>query len=105
MEAEYQERRSWFLSNYPQRIQRIVESFLPSETDESMGSDAMTGFWSQRLADPFESLYLPGSISAMLAADGGNLITRLMQTQEALGGWDGHIARQEAALKEVLRLS
>ena len=50
-----------------------------------------------RSCDAFEALFLPSSITAMLAADGGNLIGRMMRTQAALDAWDGALEAEERA--------
>jgi hypothetical protein len=105
MEEEYQRRREWFAANYRQRVQRLVEPFLTSVSANSADSEVKAGLWGHRTADSFEGLYLPSSIAVMLDADGGNLIERMMHTQEALGAWEAHIARQETALDETLRLN
>jgi hypothetical protein len=105
MEEEYQRRRAWFSANYRQRVQRLVEPFLTSASAHNTDSEVKASLWGHRPADSFEGLYLPSSIAVMLDADGGNLIERMMHTQEALGAWEAHIARQETALGEALRLN
>lgn len=101
MEDEYQRRRWWFASNYPQRVRPLVRGYLAAAHDAE--HEAKPTLWRRHSADAFEAFYLPTSIEAMLAEDGGNLIERMMQTQEALRGWEGHIVRQETALKEAIR--
>jgi hypothetical protein len=105
MEEEYQKRRAWFIGNYPQRIQRLVEPFLTPGTVHNSDSDIKVGLWGHRAADSFEGLYLPSTIAVMLDSDGGNLIERMMHTQEALGAWEAHIARQETALGDAIGLN
>ncbi len=105
MEEEYQRRRAWFVSNYPQRVQRNIEPFLASDPAQHSDDEIKIGLWAHRPADSFERLYLPTSIASMLDADGGNLIERMMNTQEALGAWDAHIARQETALRDTTRFN
>jgi hypothetical protein len=101
MEEEYRGRRRWFTGNYPQRVRPLVQPYLTAACGAE--HDAKSGFWERDTADAFEALFLPLSIDAMLAADGGNLIERMMQTQEALGAWEAHIVRQETALTEAIR--
>lgn len=105
MEEEYQRRRHWFSRNYPQRIQPLITPFLATNTGHHPVNDTKPGFWGRRSTDSFEALYLPFSIDEMLTADGGNLIERIMHTQAALGAWEAHIARQETALTEAIRLN
>jgi len=92
MEAEYRERRRWFVSRYPQ-VKPAVGRFLTSDA-----SDSAPMLWGHRSCDGFEALFLPGSITAMLGADGGNLIGRLMRTQTALASWEKSVRRAEEAL-------
>jgi hypothetical protein len=92
MEAEYREQRRWFVSRYP-TVRPEVARFL-----EPDASDVVPGLWGQRPCDAFEALFLPGSITAMLGADGGNLIGRLMRTQAALAYWEESARRAEEAL-------
>jgi hypothetical protein len=105
MEEEYQRRRAWFMANYPQRVRCLVMPYLTANTSHPTGTDVRTGFWGRRTVDSFEALYLPSSIAALLEADGGNLIERMMHTQEALGAWETHIARQETAIPDTIRFN
>ena len=99
-EDEYGKRRAWFASNYPHRVQGVIAPYLTSDA-----SDSMPGIWGRgrRGCDAFEALYLPPTIAAMLEADGGNLIGRMMRTQEALMAWDAQLAREEAAVDGTVR--
>lgn len=89
MEEEYRERRTWFVANYRQ-AKRFVKPFLAIDPSDRRG---------RRPCDGFEALYAPASIGAMLTTDGGNLIGRLMRTQEALGAWETDLRRQEQILR------
>jgi hypothetical protein len=91
-EAKYREQRGWFVSHY-ERVKPEVSRFL--QADES---DLAPGLWGHRSCDAFEALFRPGNIAAMLSADGGNLIGRLMRTQAALAAWDETLRRAEEAL-------
>jgi hypothetical protein len=90
METEYGDLRVWFCQNYP-RAKPMLTPFL--QTDPS---DGVAGRFGRRSCDAFEALFFPQTIAAMLQADGGNLIGRLMRTQEALAAWERGLARQGA---------
>ncbi len=90
MENEYRALRTWFRAHYP-RAKRSLSPFVPPDA-----SDGVTGRFGRRAAcDAFEALFFPHTIAVMLAADGGNLIGRLLRTQEALAGWQRSIQRRE----------
>lgn len=90
MEDEYRALRTWFCAHYPQ-AKRTLAPFVLSDP-----SDGVTGRLGRRAAcDAFEALFFPHTIAAMLAADGGNLIGRLLRTQEALAAWQRGIRRRE----------
>ena len=89
MEAEYRERRRWFISHYGQ-VRPEVSRFLQADA-----SDSAPSLWGHRACDAFEALFLPGSIGAVLSADGGNLIGRLIRTQTALAAWEETLHRAD----------
>ncbi|MBC8103989.1 MAG: hypothetical protein H7Z41_15555 [Cytophagales bacterium] len=98
LEEEYRERRRWFASNYPQRIQRLIEPYQVRDA-----ADSVPGIWGPRSCDVFEALYLPSTIGAMLETDGGNLIGRMIRAQEALAAWEATIRREESAVATPIR--
>lgn len=91
-EAGYQKHRAWFCARYPS-LKRKVHLYLSDDPSDA-GSPSRFG---RRSHDAFEALFSPVSIAALLAADDGDLIGRLMRTQSALGEWEDGIARREAA--------
>ncbi len=103
MEEEYLVRQAWFANNYPQRVQALVEPFLTFGGSDDQDMEIRVGLWEHRATDSFEALYLPTTIAALLAADGGSLIGRMIHTQTVLGTWEAHIARQETAISESPR--
>jgi hypothetical protein len=88
-ESEDRERRRWFVSHYAQ-VKPEVSRFLQADT-----SDSTPSLWGHRSCDAFEALFLPGSIGAVLSADGGNLIGRLIRTQTALADWEETLHRAD----------
>ena len=91
-EAEYRQRRGWFVANYAS-IQPLVADFLTPDA-----SDHAPGWWRQRSCDAFEALFLPVRLSAMLADDNGHVIARLTRTQNCLADWYDSLRLQESAL-------
>ena len=89
MEDEYRNLRAWFSVHYP-RAKRSLAPFVRADS-----SDGVTGRFGRRACDAFEALFFPHTVAAMLATDGGNLIGRLLRTQEALAAWQRSIARRE----------
>jgi len=100
LEEEFRERRAWFVSNYPQRVQPLIARYL--ETD---AADTVSTIWGRRACDLFEALYQPQSIAALLEADGGNLIGRMMRAQRALGAWEEHLRRASDAAAVPIRFN
>ncbi len=90
-EQEYRARRTWFCHHYP-GVKQALSAHL-----EGDGSDTAPGRFGRRASDGFEALFFPATIAAMLAADEGDLIGRLMRTQAALTAWEESIARREKA--------
>ena len=88
-EAVYRERRRWFISHYG-HVKPEVSRFLQADA-----SDSAPSLWGHRSCDAFEALFLPGSIGAVLSADGGNLIGRLIRTQTALAAWEETLHRAD----------
>ena len=92
-EADYSRLRVWLASNYP-RVQTYLRPHLTGDA-----TDTFATRWGRRPCDAFEALYLPPTIAAMLHADNGNLISRLMRTQDALAAWNTALAHEEAAAR------
>lgn len=90
-EEEYTRTRAYFVAHYP-AVKRYVTPHLESDP-----SDTHAGRWGRRSCDAFEAMFAPHSIAAMLEADGGNLIGRLIRTQSALAAWESSISRRVAA--------
>jgi hypothetical protein len=90
METEYRALRAWFCHNYP-LVKSQLTPFLQTHP-----SDGVAGRFGRRACDAFEALFFPQTIAAMLGADGGNLIGRMMRTQEALEAWERGLARRGA---------
>jgi hypothetical protein len=93
-EEEYREQRSWFMKNYP-LVKRELVRYL-----ESDHADSAPGMWGKKSCDNFEALFLPYSLKALLKADEGDMIQRLMVTQSALASWEELLAGSEAALHD-----
>jgi hypothetical protein len=91
-EEEYRTLRAWFCARYP-AIKPALSAHLQSDPNDAL----LPGPWGRRACDGFEALFLPPTLDAMFAADGGNLIGRLMRTQAAVTGWQESIARRESA--------
>jgi len=92
-EAEYRTRRVWFCDNYP-TVKKRVHQHLESDS-----SDTLPAFWGRRSCDAFEALFHSHSIEQMLETDNGNLIGRLIRTQEALAAWDDALTEQEKKVR------
>ncbi len=89
LEEAYRERRAWFCAHYP-GWKRTISAYLENDP-----SDGVSGRFGRRACDAFEALFFPGTIDAALAADGGNLIGRLMRTQAALLAWKESLDQRE----------
>ncbi len=90
-EEEYRVRRAYFTRRYA-ALKPKLRSFLTADANDIVPS--RTGSFP---CDAFEALFLPDTITAMLEADGGNLIGRMMRTQAALSAWDEALAAEERA--------
>ena len=90
-EAEYRRRRSYFMRRYAVLKPILSPALTPDPADVTPTRQGV------RHCDAFEALYLPITIAAMLQADGGNLIGRMMRTQAALAIWDDALAAEETA--------
>jgi hypothetical protein len=65
MEAQYTLLRAWMQDEFPQ----------------------LAAVFSGTIQAEFESLYQPESLAGLLALDSGALLTRLIDTQEAIAAW------------------
>ena len=92
-ESDYSRLRVWLAANYP----RVQTHLRPHLTHDA--TDTFATRWGRRPCDAFEALYLPPTIAAMLHADNGTLISRLMRTQDALAAWDTALAHEETAAR------
>lgn len=91
METEYRALRTWLCAHYPQS-KRALSPFLQTDA-----SDGVTGRFGRRACDAVEALFFPQTIAAMLASDNGNLIGRLLRTQEAFLAWQRGLTRRRHA--------
>jgi hypothetical protein len=89
IESEYKERRAFFTARYP-KIKSYIAAHL--QTDET---DTMPMLWGRRACDAFEAMFAPNTVENLLINDGGNLISRMMRTQNALMAWDNDIRKRE----------
>jgi len=96
-EEEYARSRTYFVTRYP-----VVKGYVTPHL-ETDASDTQAGRWGRRSCDAFEAMFAPHSIAAMLEADGGNLIGRLIRTQAALAAWETSITRRVAAARAAYR--
>lgn len=82
-EAKYQAARQWFINACPSGVGEWAGPFLEAEGAQS---DAFAHFWTSPTLD------------ALLQNDGGDLIVRMEQTQNALAAWEKSVhARAKAA--------
>lgn len=96
-EAEFREQRAWFMTHYAE-VKRTLG--LHIEADDS---DTLPGRFGRRTCDAFEALFHPPTLNSLLTHDGGNLIGRMMRTQNALEARKDALRRQEVALVQVAR--
>ena len=90
-EAKYQAARQWFINACPSGIGEWAGPYLEAEGAQS---DAFSHFWTSPTLD------------ALLQSDGGDLIIRMEQTQNALAAWEKSVqARAKAAASRIGRNS
>lgn len=81
--------RAWFLANYTSVSSHLGPHLVSDD------SDVTPTHWGTRRCDTFEALFLPQSITALLEADNGCLIDRLMRAQQSVTGWYETLRHEE----------
>ncbi|MFM7320310.1 MAG: hypothetical protein ACKO5K_02145 [Armatimonadota bacterium] len=85
MEAVYVARSRWFRDHW-RYLRGHLTPWMAAHPDDVHAGEAV---------DPFEMLFLPESVSAMLSADDGGMIGRLGRCQSILEQWEAAVRRGE----------
>jgi len=85
MEAVYVARSRWFRDNWS-AVRGHLSPWMPVSGDDRIDGEPV---------DPFEVLFRPESVAAVLSADDGSMIDRLARCQSALESWEAAVRRGE----------
>ncbi len=85
MEAVFVARTRWFRDHWGD-VRRRLAPWLTAHPDDLLRGIRM---------DPFEMLFRPESVAAVLAADDGSMIGRLARCQSILEAWEAAVRRGE----------
>ncbi|MBC7807252.1 MAG: hypothetical protein H7145_14015 [Akkermansiaceae bacterium] len=89
IEADYKEKRTFFMSRYP-KIKQYVAPHLEIDTN-----DTLQTLWGRRACDAFEAMFSSTTVGTLLETDNGHLIERMVRANTALADWEGDLEKRE----------